>query len=198
MHFSALIEEKVSFLCGNGGDEINFNLRCGKDEGLDGVCIYVARVFKPNRAWNSFYDATDSRLASAFFTLLRWIFPFEMGPIGGPCSPCNTYMHIKGRNITRVSYKFNDLLLVFHVRRLRHSVSRFSSQFSFVRSPFIRHLADFPVIVSWEIWMYNFQFNFFFAAFARDAKSQYIFPVCVLRVPLSRVQAGVFWRRAIV
>lgn len=89
---------------------------------------------------------------------------------------CNTYVHIKGRNITRVSYKFNDLLLVFHVRRVRHSAFAIAP-FHFsanIRSPFIRHLVDFPLYRE-KIWM-NVQFSIWLFIPLNKTRFRNIFP----------------------
>lgn len=80
--------------------------------------------------------------------------------------------HIKGRNITRVSYKFNDLLLVFHVRRLHRLRRRLHSDTAFAFSStifvwlFIRHLvAIFLYRAKYECTIFNFQFSFLFCRF---------------------------------
>lgn len=49
---------------------------------------------------------------------------------------CVVRQHIKGRNISRVSYKFNDLLLVFHVRRL-HGAGAGCTTFTFSLTIFV-------------------------------------------------------------
>lgn len=149
--------------CGAGGREVR---------------IYVVRVF----IWQKWRETAFTIQPTRDFCFLHLSlcfaenFHLKLGPFlwAGSISPCNAYMrqHIKGRNITRVSYKFNDLLLVFHVRRLHRLRRRLHSDTAFAFSStifvwlFIRHLvAIFVYRAKYECTIFNFQFSFLFCRF---------------------------------